>query len=369
MEDGFVTFLDQKEKELIEILTKEYEKFVEPGTVQKHLTNIQEKASHLIPDKIKNNSTNYIKKASDWAIIQKVMEKAGQGFTVIQENTARLSLDKNKVLKTLNNESLNIKEFEGICKFRSYYIEKIVLNRRRLIDLPTAFVGGGATGFFGLWGVPFNLAYTFFMYYRSVQTIAVYYGYDVLDDPRELEFASTVTITCLSPNLENDVENLGSIIGKMMIASNVTSLTESLSKLTYQKMAEKGGAELLYVQIRALANAQAKKALEKAGEQGIEAGIFKNLLEQIGKRMSQETGKKAVPVIGAVIGSLLDTATMSNIIKGANLVYHKRFLFEKDIKIKSLNGNNNESLILDHEGNTNYNETYNNSTNEEEESS
>src|SRR5690606_15448535 len=107
-------------------------------------------------------------------------------------------------------------------------------------------------------------------------------------------------------------------------------------------------------QIRSLANSQAKKALEKVGEEGAEAGIFKNLLEQIGKRMGKETGKKAVPVLGAIIGSLSDTHTMNKIIKGANLMYHKRFLFEKNIRVNTLNekGNNN-TVILEHDETTN----------------
>lgn len=349
MDDGIISYLDQKELGLLETLTREYEKFVEPGPVQKQFNKTKEKVSDLLPEKIKEITAESIKKASDWLVIQKAIEKAGQGFGVIHENTARITFDKNKIVKYLNNGTNQVSEFEQICLLRSYDIEKNIVNRRKLLDLPSAFVGGGVTGFFGLWGVPFNLAYTFFMYYRSVQAVGLYYGYDVIDDPRELEFASSVTITCLSPHLESDVKNLGSIIGRMMVATNVTTLKESLSKFTYTQMAQRGGSELLYVQIRALANAQAKKALEKAGQEGIEAGIFKNLLEQIGKRMGQETGKKAVPIVGAVIGSLADTYTMNNIIKEANLIYHKRFLFEKNIRVNALNQNNNDSLILDYD--------------------
>jgi len=344
-----ITFLDQKELRLLETLTREYEKFVEPGLVQKQFTKTKEKVSDLLPEKMIEISADSIKKASDWAVIQKVIEKAGQGFGIVHENIARITFDKNKIVGYLNDDTNQVSEFEQICRLRSYYIEKKLLNRRRLVDLPSSFVGGGVTGFFGLGGVPFNLAYTFFMYYRSVQAVGLYYGYDVIDDPRELEFASSVTITCLSPHLESDVKNLGSIIGRMMLATNVTTLKESLSKLSYTKMAQKGGAELLYVQIRAMANAQAKKALEKAGKEGMEAGIFKNLLEQIGKRMTKETGKKAVPILGGIIGALTDTYTMNNIIKGANLIYHKRFLFEKNIRINELNQQNINTLILDHD--------------------
>lgn len=349
MEKGVISFLDQKEIELLDTLTQEYEKFVESGPVIKQLTKTKDKVMGLLPEKVKEITTDSLKKASDWAVIQNVIESAGKGFGTVHENTARVTFDKSKIIHFLDDGTYKINEFEQICRLRSYHIEKNALNKRKLLDLPSAFVGGGVTGLFGLWGVPFNLAYTFFMYYRAVQAVALYYGYDVIDDPRELEFSSSVTVTCLSPHLESNAQSLGSIIGKMMFATNVTTLKESLSKLTYTQMAERGGAELLYVQIRALANSQAKKALEKAGKEGAEAGIFKNLLEQIGKRMGKETGKKAVPLLGAIIGALSDTHTMNKIIKGANLIYHKRFLFEKNIRVNALNdkGNNN-TVILEH---------------------
>lgn len=334
------SYLDSKELSLLDSLTRDYEKFIEPGPIQKQLIKTKDKVTEFLPERFKEITSDTINKASDWAVIKKVMESAGKGFVVVNENSARFTFNKDSILKTLSNETNQLNHFEQICQLRSYHIEKSVLNRRSLVDLTSTFVGGGITGFFGLWGVPFNLAYTFFMYYRSVQAVALYYGYDVIDDPRELEFASSVTITCLSPHLDSDIENLGSIIGRMMFATNVTRLKESLTKLSYEKMAQKGGAELLYVQIRALANAQAKKALENAGKEGVEAGIFKNLLEQIGKKMSKETGKKAVPVIGAFVGALSDTHTMNNIIKGANLIYHKRFLFEKNIRINQFNNVN-----------------------------
>ena len=33
------------------------------------------------------------------------------------------------------------------------------------------------------------------MYFGSVQAFGLFYGYDVVDDPRELEFDSSVTMT------------------------------------------------------------------------------------------------------------------------------------------------------------------------------
>lgn len=346
------TNLDHKEKELLETLTKKYEEFVQPNFLQAHLINTKDKVSEYLPEKVKEATADAIKSASDWAVIKKVIETAGKGFGVVNENSARYTLSKKNVMKSLSNKDNQIVQFEKICELRSYYIEKNAINRRKIVDLPTTFIGGGVTGFFGLWGVPFNLAYTFFMYYRTVQAVGLHYGYDVIEDPRELEFASSVTIECLSPHITSDAQNLGSIINRMMFATNITVLKESLTKLSYEQMAQKGGAELLYVQIRALANAQAKKALEKAGKEGVEAGIFKNLLEQIGKKMSKETGKKAVPVLGGVVGALSDTYTMNKVITGANLIYHKRFLFEKDIRMREFSYNSTDNLrpeILDYD--------------------
>jgi len=61
--------------------------------------------------------------------------------------------------------------------------------------------------------------------------------------------------------------------------------------------------------------------------------------------MSKETGKKAVPVLGALVGALSDTHTMNNIIKGSNLIYHKRFLFEKNIRLNELDKANNDDVL------------------------
>ncbi len=82
---------------------------------------------------------------------------------------------------------------------------------------------------------------------------------------------------------------------------------------------------MLYVQIRALANKVAEKALKKSGRSGLEAGVFRNLLEQVGKRLPKEAGKKGVPILGAIIGGGCDFYLMHRILTGANLIYHKRF--------------------------------------------
>jgi hypothetical protein len=219
---------------------------------------------------------------------------------------------------------------------RSYGIERS-LSKREWKDRFAALLEGAATGAPGFIGIPFNVALSFLLYFRATQSTAIYYGYDVRHDPRELQFASEVTLTSLEPNLVKGAETLGGLIGKMMLAGELSALSRGLAR-TYAEMAHRGGAQLLYVQIRALANKVAEKALKKSGRSGLEAGVFRNLLEQVGKRLPKEAGKKGVPILGAIIGGGCDFYLMHRILTGANLIYHKRFLHEKQVRIDILRG-------------------------------
>jgi len=61
-----------------------------------------------------------------------------------------------------------------------------------------AFAEGGATGYFGFAGLPLNLVLSMFLYYRAVQSIAMFYGYDVKHDSAELVIAGEVFMSALS---------------------------------------------------------------------------------------------------------------------------------------------------------------------------
>ena len=127
-----------------------------------------------------------------------------------------------------------------------------------------ALVEGGATGAVGFAGLPFNLVFSTFLYYRAVQTIAMFYGYDVKNDPSELIIASEVFVSALNPQNVNANE-IGSIIGKIMLISELTTIKQA-SRKTWEAMASVGGIGLMIVQMRALAHNSARKALEKTGK-------------------------------------------------------------------------------------------------------
>ena len=326
--------LDSRELALIAKLASAYAKFVEPGPIARSLAKIQKLIVLITPDKVRDLATRAVDAAMEADLIKLALNHASKGFGELTKQASRFTHSPDGILQTLRSDGHAVHSYEAVCMMRSYRIEQ-ALSTREWKDLCAALIEGAATGAPGFVGVPFNLALSFLLYFRATQSTALYYGYDVRNDPHELQFAAEVTLTSLDPNIEKGAETLGGLIGKMMVAAELSALSKGLTK-SYAQMAERGGAELLYVQIRALANKAAETALKGSGRGGMEAGIFRNMLEQVGKRLPKEAGKKAVPLLGAVIGGLCDTYLMHRVLTGANLIYHKRFLHEKEARVEYL---------------------------------
>ena len=193
---------------------------------------------------------------------------------------------------------------------------------------------GAGTGAFGFAGLPFNLVLCMFICYRAVQSVAMFYGYDVKEDPSELIIASDVFMNALSPSTANANE-VSSTIVKIMTFAEAQSLKQATKK-TYAEMISKGGTSLLVVQLRALANNAAKKALDEAGVKGLESSAFKAVFEQIGKGLGKKSVGKMIPGISAVIGAAFDISQMNTVISYADVFYNKRFLLEKEQRINAL---------------------------------
>jgi len=324
--------LDAREETLIAALQEEFEKFTKPGVISRSLTKLTDAVGRAVPDVLKKMLSDAGASMSDLEMFQKALEIAGKGFHKLTEQASRLTVSKPGVMERLSARGPAISSFEEVCLMRSYDIEAVI-EERTYQDILLAAVEGAATGAPGFVGLPFNLALSFFLYFRAAQSVALHYGYDVKHDPRELQFAAEVTLQSLDPNFSGS--GLGGFIGKMMLAAELTALRQALGK-TYTEMAKRGGSALLYVQIRALANKAAKAALAKAGKEGVEAGVFKTLLAQLARRMPKEAGKKGIPLLGAFIGGLSDAYLMSRVLRGAKLIYHKRYLFEKEHRISLL---------------------------------
>jgi len=196
--------------------------------------------------------------------------------------------------------------------------------------LGLAFIEGGVTGAFGFAGLPFNLVLSTFINYCYVQSIAMYYGYDVKNDSAELIIACDIFMNALSPKSKGSNE-ITDIIGKIMLMTELIAIKQTAKK-TWSDMAPRGGLSLLITQMRALANKAAQMALEKTVQKGLEESLFKGAFEQIGKKLTKKAVGKSLPVVSGILGALFDTAQMNLILEYADVFYNKRYLLEKILK-------------------------------------
>lgn len=327
--------IDEKETKIIDLYAKKYEKMISPGMVEGLLEGIAGKIKPVIPKKLLKQYNNMGKNITEAELYTSMMSVISDGFKIVEEHSAKYAINPGFIIKSINKVEPSITSIDELCLARSYNIRKI-LTQNNIFDLGVAFVEGAATGFFGFLGLPFNLVLSFFIYFRAVQSIAMYYGYNVKDDPSELAIASNVFMMAFSPTVDKGTGTLSEVIAKTLTMTKATVLKDSLRKNTLGIMAENGGIELIYVQIRALGHKAAKNALDKAGKKGLEKTIFADILQQLGKRLPKEVAKKSIPIVGSVIGAIFDTSYMNKVLNFAEVYYHKRFLIEKQERINEI---------------------------------
>lgn len=321
--------IDEKEQNSIELLTKRYEKLIEPTAAAKLSKKIKDK----VPEKLKKMLEDAGGAIQNADLYDKVMKMAADGFDILISNSAKVTVSEKDVIKQINStmKENRIFKLEDACYARGYDIAKLV-NRFKTQNVFVALAEGGSTGLLGLAGIPFNLATSLFIFYRSVQSIAMFYGYDVKNNADELEIATNVFMEAMDPQKGSGSE-MGDMIAKVMAMSEALVVKETVNK-GWQAMAEHGGVTLLLTQIRALAHASAKKALTNAGKKGLEPKLFEGVLKALGKKFTQEAIEKAATPAAAAITALMDVSTMNRVIEYADVFYNKRFLAEKQVRIE-----------------------------------
>lgn len=335
--------VNNKEEKTLISLTERYNKLLKPGILTKAGTKI----GGLIPEKIKELGNTAKETITEAELFEQCMKVIVEGFNILEKQAAKMSISETAIVKKINktlddNEITTLKE---VCLARSYDISQIV-STYKMQDIGLAFAEGGITGWFGFPGLPFNLVLSTFLYYRAVQSIAMFYGYDVKNDAAELMIASEVFMSALNPGDTTNYDEIGSIIGKVMVITELTAVKQATNK-TWSEIAKHGGVGLFLTQLRALAHKSAQKALEKAGQKGLENSLFSEIFEQIGKKLTKKALGKAVPVAGAVIGALFDTAQMNKILEYADVFYNKRYILEKKERVNDLLGISKNIIVED----------------------
>lgn len=334
--------LDKAEEGDLIKIKKAYDKMLEP----KVLGKVANKAGELIPSNIKKTITEAKDNITEKELYIKSMEYLAKSFNQLEKLAAKFTLSRTEIVKRVN-EIVNdneITSLEEICLAREYDIFELV-NKYKNADLVATIVEGGVCGYIGFVGLLPNLVLSTFLYYRAVQSVALFYGYDIKHDSTELQIASEVFTNALSPRNNTDSE-LSSVIAKVMLITETTTVKQTVKK-GWTAMANKDAVTLLLTQMRALANAAARKALNNAGKKGLEETMFTNVFEQIGKGLTQKNIGKAVPFLGAFIGATIDTAQMSQVIEYANLFYAKRFILEKEERVYKLIGRELPEIVIE----------------------
>lgn len=325
--------IDAKEEKALTTLTETYNKMVAPSAVNKVMKKVGEK----VPQVVKDTFAAAGGKISEAELFTKCMEVLAKSFQTLEQFASKVTISENEIIKQVDkiSSSNQITRLDEICLVRSYELTQLV-GKYKYADVIVALAEGAATGYFGFAGIPFNLVLSTFLYYRAVQSVAMFYGYDIKNDPAELVIASEVFMNGLNPKASTGTE-LSRAIAKIMLFTQTTTVRQTVKK-GWEAMARKNGVTLLLAQMRALANGAAKKALEKAGKQGLEKTAFTEIFEQIGKKLGKDAVGKSTPYFGAFFGAAIDTAQMVQILQYAEVFYCKRFILEKESRIYALDG-------------------------------
>ncbi|MCL1880657.1 MAG: EcsC family protein [Oscillospiraceae bacterium] len=328
--------INRKEAALLDVLTERYNKLIEPSKVACIAKTAGTKVVEIVPEKVKTLGSDISSSITLGKIYKQAMELVWTGFKVVEEQAAKFSVSENLIIKKVDKVTPDntILEFDDICFARSYNISKLVSSYKTQ-DIFLAFGEGGATGVFGFWGLPFNLVLSTFLFFRAVQSIAMYYGFDVKNNVDELIISSEVFTRALSP-AQNDVNNeLTAVISKVMLMSQAAVVKQTAQK-TWTDMATKGGVPLLITQMRALAHKAAEKALANAGAKELEHSLFKEVFEQIGRKLTLKTVQRAVPVVSAAICAFTNAAQIRKVLDYADIFYQKRFILEKVNRVTTI---------------------------------
>lgn len=328
--------LNEREIDELESLQKRYERLTKQSLLSRAGKKVGDKAKDIVPKGVAIVAEDAKEFLNEKELIKQALQYAAEGFSTLEEYAARATVNEKTVVKKINKTLIGneISRLDEVCFARSYEISRIVGNYKRSHVL-TATVEGAATGAFGFAGIAPNLVISLFLFFRAVQSVAMCYGYDVKNDAAELEIASSVLMSALSPQKDMANNELTAAVGKFMIFTETTAVKQAANK-TWADMVEHGGLGLMIAQIRALANKSAQKALESASKKGLENSIFRNILKQLGKKMNLKNTAIAMPILGGAIGALFDTTQMKRIVTYADIFYNKRFIEEKEVRLYAL---------------------------------
>lgn len=347
-----------KEQKLLDSLTKQYEKMLEPSKIKQFINKTGTTVAGVLPVVVKGSVSKAgkavqsgVKQISEQEIFNQTIKYISEGYSTLQDKAAKVTINEKFILDSINKQNSQnpLNSLEELPLMRSYEISSAV-RTSKIRNVLSATLEGFGTGFFGFAGIPANLALSNFLYFRAVQNVAMFYGYDVKQDNAEMVIAGEVFTQAMNPSARGGNSELSSDIIKILSQAQLTGAKQAAAK-GWAAMIEKGGLPLALANIRAVANKAAQKALTKAGQKSVELGVFKEAFNQIGRKLTLKFIQRGVPVVSAGVSALIDTGEMKKVIEYADVFYNKRFILEKEQRINDLiSGSAEHGLAVEHVG-------------------
>ena len=320
--------LDKREQAIFSGLTYKYIQVKKPGTVSK----FADKMLNAATDNMKILGKDVKKTISETELYNQCMKIVVEGFKVIEEKTAKHTISRETIIQQVDQAVTytRILDLKEICLIRCYDIDNLI-TFQKYQNLAFVLLEGSATGVLGFAGMPFNLVLSTFLFFRAVQSIAMFYGYDVVNNKNEMVIASQIFMKTLCPEEESEFSK---VIEKIMMLNFPTAFSKVPDDS--ENVQVKEATTELFSQLDVLADKFADKAIENVGQKSFEEKVFKELFEQVGKKIAKGIMKKSIPVISLATGALIDTVQMKKLIDYAKIFYCKRFIAEKEKRIKEL---------------------------------
>ena len=97
--------IDEKERKLLDTLTKRYQKLITPGPIKKTIYKVSSKTNEIIPTSVKDLGEKVKGKINEQELIQKSLEILGSNFQKIQEFAAKYTVSEALIYQSVNKIS------------------------------------------------------------------------------------------------------------------------------------------------------------------------------------------------------------------------------------------------------------------------
>ena len=226
-----------------------------------------------------------------WLLNKLVPTAAIRAALDLSSSTAEWLTDTNDIVRDAGVKSL--------ADLRSHDLErsdKIAGSVHRWA-IGAAVVEGGVTGAIGIFGMAADIPAIVVLSLRTIHKIGACYGFEV-QSPEDGDFVLGV----LSSSSANTIEE------KMMALMTLRSVEVTVAKQTWKSMAQTAGQQAV----------------------GREAGIMavRSLAAQLGINLTKRKALQAIPIVGALVGALVNGWYIKQVSWAARRAFQERWLLE-----------------------------------------